>query len=112
MSAVASLARILRIQADLSYNTRALDNLTLEMDANTAKMEDQEKWEKKWEKAFDDAQDEDKCCKIGNTTYKQKGQVLSDMEADRYAHLKVKKYNEELLDELTELDMEYDSRKT
>ena len=112
MSGVASLATILRIQADLSFNTRALDNLTLEMDANTAKLEDQQKWEKKWETAFDNAQDEDKTCKIGNTTWKEKGEVLDDRRADAYAHAKVKKYNEELLDELTELDMEYDSRKT
>lgn len=112
MSGVASLATILRIQADLSFNTRALDNLTLEMDANTAKLEDQQKWEKKWETAFDNAQDEDKTCKIGNTTWKEKGEVLDDRRADAYAHAKVKKYNEELLDELTELDMDYDSRKT
>ena len=112
MAAVPSLATILRIEADLNYNTRSLDKLSLEMDANKAKLEDQEKWEKKWETAFDNAQDEDKECKIGNTTYKEKGVVLSDYEADRYAHLKVKKYDEDLLDELTELDMDYDSRKT
>ena len=112
MSAVTSLATLLRLQADLSYNTRMLDNLTLEMDANTAKLEEQQKWEKKWETAFDNAQDEDKTCKIGNTTWKAKGEVLSDARADAYAHAKVKKYNEELLDELTEKDMDYDSRKT
>ena len=110
--AVASLATLLRIQTDISYNTRQLDNLTLEMDANKAKLEEQEKWYNKWEKAFDDAQDEDKTCKIGNTTWKEKGVVLSDAKADAYAHAKVKKYDEDLLDELTELDMDYDSRKT
>ena len=110
--AVASLATLLRIQTDISYHTRQLDNLTLEMDANKAKLEEQEKWYNKWEKAFDDAQDEDKTCKIGNTTWKEKGVVLSDAKADAYAHAKVKKYDEDLLDELTELDMDYDSRKT
>ena len=112
MSAVTSLSALLRVQSDLSYNTNLLDNLTLEMDANTAKLEDQQKLYNKWEKAFDDAQDEDKTCKIGNTTWKEKGEVLSDARADAYAHAKVKKYDEELLDELTELDMDYDSRKT
>ena len=71
-----------------------------------------EKYEEKYLQAYDDAQNVDKTCKIGNKTYKEKDQVLSDKAADAYAHAKVKQYDEEVLLELAEEDMEYDSLKT
>ena len=109
--AIASLAALIRTEMDISFATRELDKLSLEMDANTAKLEEQQKWEKKWEKAFEDGQDDDKA--INSCGYhKEKGEHWSDAKADAYAHAKVKKYDEDLLDELTELDMDYDSRKT
>jgi len=75
-------------------------------------LQKQIKYEEKWENAFDDAQDVDKTCKIGNKTWKKKDEVLSDAEADRYAHAKVSQYDEALSMELFERDIEYDTMKT
>ena len=112
MSTSADLSSLLRIQADLNYNTMQLSSISQKYEATHKKLEKMQKYEDKWEQAFEDAQDVDKTCKIGNKVYKEKDQVLSDAQADAYAHAKVKQYNEEILLELTEDDMEYDSIKT
>ena len=112
MSTAASLSALLRIEADLTYNTMQLSSISQKYEATHKQLEQMEKYEEKYLQAYDDAQNVDKTCKIGNKTYKEKDQVLSDKAADAYAHAKVKQYDEALLLELAEEDMEYDSLKT
>lgn len=112
MSSVSQLATLLEKQASLNYNTMQLNHWSAKYDANATKLQKQVKYEEDWEKAFDSAQDTDKECKIGNETWKKKGEALSDADADKYAHAKVKKYDEELSLELAELDVRYDTMKT
>ena len=112
MSTAAQLGALLNTQADLNFYTMQLNYWSGKYEANSEKLEKQVKYEEKWQKAFDDAQDADKTCKIGNKTWKEKDQVLSDSAADAYAHAKVQQYDEELSLELAELDVEYDTMKT
>ena len=112
MSTAAQLGSLLNTQADLNFYTMQLNYWSGKCEANSEKLEKQVKYEEKWEAAFDDAQNADKTCKIGNKTWKEKDQVLSDKMADAYAHAKVQQYDEELSLELAELDVEYDTMKT
>ena len=108
----ALLGTLLTTNADINYYTQQQIYWSNLYDANAAKLAKQVQYEEKWERAFDDAQDVDKTCKIGNTVYKEKGKVLSDQDADNYAHKKVEQYDAELKLELEDLDMEYDTMKT
>ena len=112
MSTAAQLGSLLNTQADLNFYTMQLNYWSGKYEANSEKLQKQVKYEEKWEKAFEDAQDVDKTCKVGNKTWKEKDQVLSDKMADAYAHAKVQQYDEELSLELAELDVEYDTMKT
>ena len=112
MSTAAQLGSLLNTQADLNFYTMQLNYWSGKYEANSEKLQKQVKYEEKWEAAFDDAQNVDKTCKIGNKTWKEKDQVLSDKMADAYAHAKVQQYDEELSLELAELDVEYDTMKT
>ena len=106
------LGNYLNKNADYTYYSTQQIFYNNMYEANSAKLSKQSKYEEKWESAFDDAQNVDKTCKIGNTTWKEKDQVLSDAQADAYAHAKVKEYNEELSLELADLDLEYDTMRT
>ena len=112
MSTAAQLGTLLNTQADLNYYTMQLNFWSGKYEANSEKLQKQVKYEEKWQNAFDDAQDVDKTCKVGTKVWKEKDQVLSDKQADAYAHAKVKEYDEELSLELAELDIEYDTMKT
>ena len=89
----ALLGNLLNTNADINYYTQQSIFWNAKYEANSAKLEKQTQYETKWESAFDDAQNADKECKIGNTVWKAKDQVLNDMQADAYAHAKVKKYD-------------------
>ena len=112
MSTSADLSTLLRIERDLSYNTMQLSSISQKYEATHKALEQMTKYEEKWENAYDDAQNEDKTCKVGDKTWKEKGETLNDRMADAYAHAKVKQYDEEILQELTEKDMEYENLKT
>ncbi len=112
MSTAAQLGSLLNTQADLNYYTMQLNYWSGKYEANSEKLQKQVKYEEKWEKAYEDAQDVDKTCKVGNKTWREKDQVLSNEMADAYAHAKVEQYDEELSLELAELDVEYDTMKT
>lgn len=108
----ALLGNLLAVNADINFYTQMQLFWQHKYEANQEKLQKQIKYEEKWENAFADAQDADKTCKIGNKTWKQKDEVLSDAQADAYAHAKVKDYDEELSMELFELDVEYDTMRT
>ena len=108
----ALLGTLLNTNADINYYVQQQIYWSNKYEANAAKLAEQVKYEEKWEKAFDDAKDVDKTCKIGTVVWKKKDDVLSDVDADRYAHAKVTQYNEELKLELADLDIEYDTMKT
>ena len=108
----ALLGNLLNTNADINYYTQQSIFWNAKYEANQAKLEKQVKYEEKWESAFDDAQNADKTCKIGNTTWKAKDKVLNDAQAGLYADAKVSQYNEELSEELADLDIEYDTMKT
>ena len=112
MSTSSDLSALLGIQADLSFNTLQLSRISKKYEAIHKQLDKMTNYEEKWEKAFEDAQDVDKTCKIGNKTWKEKDQVLNDKMADAYAHAKVKEFDENILIDLTEKDMEYDAIKT
>lgn len=104
----ALLGNLLSINADINYYTQQSISWNKLYEANSAKLEDQVNYEKKWEKAFDDYMDTDK--KIDAYGFHaEKGQTRNESVADAYAHAKVKQYNEELLNELQDLDIEFDT---
>ena len=107
----ASLSTLLRIENDITFNTLQLSSISSKYDATHKKLEKMLKYEEKWQQAFEDAQDVDKTCKIGNKTWKEKDHVLSDEMADKYAHAKVQAYDEDILRQLTEEDMNFDAVK-
>lgn len=112
MTTAASLAHLLGIQSDITFYTQQQVYWSNLYESNMAKLSEQQKLEEKWTQAYDDAQDYDKTCKIGNTVYKNKDEVLSDAMAEAYADAKVTHYNEELMLDLEEKDMLYDTMQT
>ncbi len=110
MSTSSDLSALLRIQSDLNYNTLQLSSISQKYEATHKKLEKMERYEEKWQSAFEDAQDVDKTINACGFK-KEKGETFSDQKADQYAHAKVKQYDAELLLELAEEDMEYDSIK-
>ena len=71
-----------------------------------------EKYDSNSEKAYDDAFDESKAVKYRGEEFKPSGVAYNAAQAERiaikYANATVPQYNEELLDEYTALDIEYD----
>ncbi len=112
MSTASSLAALLRVQADLSYDTSRLSFVSQEYQTAHKQLQEQEKYATKWENAKDAALDPDKTCKIGNRTWKEKDEVLSEARAEEYADAKVKQFDQELYDSLCEKDVEYEALKT
>ena len=111
MATAASLAHLLGIENDINFYTQQQIYWSNKYESNQAKLSQQIKLEEKWTMAYDDAQDIDKTCKIGNTQWKGKDEVLSDAMAEEYANAKVTHYDAEMKLELEELDMEYDTMK-
>lgn len=107
----ALLGNLLCTNADINYYTQQQIFWNAKYEANSAKLEEQVKYETKWESAFDDAMNADKDLKINGKTIISKGAKVNETQADAYAHLKVKKYDEDKSLELADLDIEYDTMK-
>lgn len=107
----ALLGNLLATNADINYYTQQSIYWNAKYEANSAKLEEQVKYEEKWQNAFDSACPADKDLKIGGKVIVKEGNT-NEQIADQYAHLKVAKYDEELSLELADLDMEYDTMKT
>ncbi len=106
----ALLGNLLATNADINYYTQQSIYWNAKYEANSAKLEEQVKYEEKWQNAFDSAIDNTKSLTAGGVTVAEnnKNEVL----ADAYAHAKVAKYDEELSLELADLDIEYDTMKS
>ena len=106
----ALLGNLLNTNADINYYTQQSIFWNAKYEANSAKLEKQVKYEEKWESAFDSAIDNTKELTAGGI--KVSANNKNEMLADKYAHAKVKQYDEELSLELADLDIEYDTMKT
>lgn len=106
----ALLGNLLNTNADINYYTQQSIFWNAKYEANSAKLEKQVNYEEKWESAFDSAIDNTKELTAGGI--KVSANNKNEMLADKYAHAKVKHYDEELSLELADLDIEYDSMKT
>ena len=106
----ALLGNLLNTNADINYYTQQSVFWNAKYEANSAKLEKQVKYEEKWESAFDSAIDNTKELTVGGI--KVSANNKNEMLADKYAHAKVKQYDEELSLELADLDIEYDTMKT
>ena len=103
----ALLGNLLNTNADINYYTQQSIFWNAKYEANSAKLEKQVKYEEKWESAFDSAIDNTKELTAGGI--KVSANNKNEMLADKYAHAKVKHYDEELSLELADLDLEYDT---
>ena len=106
----ALLGNLLNTNADINYYTQQSIFWNAKYEANSAKLSKQVKYEEKWQNAFDSAIDNTKDISAGGVTVKTGNQ--NEMLADKYAHAKVKQYDEELSLELADLDIEYDTMVT
>lgn len=106
----ALLGNLLNTNADINYYTQQSIFWNAKYEANSAKLEKQTQYETKWESAFDSAIDNTRELKAGGVTICEGNK--NEMLADKYAHAKVKQYDEELSLELADLDIEYDTMKT
>ena len=106
----ALLGNLLNTNADINYYTQQSIFWNAKYEANSEKLQKQVKYEEKWEAAFDSAIDNTKEVKAGGITIAANNK--NEFLADKYAHAKVKQYDEELSLELADLDSEYDTMKT
>ncbi len=106
----ALLGNLLNTNADINYYTQQSIFWNAKMEANSAKLEKQVKYEEKWQNAFDSAIDNTKELKAGGVIVQAENR--NEVIADAYAHAKVKQYDEELSLELADLDIEYDTMVT
>ncbi len=106
----ALLGNLLNTNADINYYTQQSIFWNAKMEANSAKLEKQVKYEEKWQNAFDSAIDNTKELKASGIVVQAENQ--NEVIADAYAHAKVKQYDEELSLELADLDIEYDTMVT
>ena len=106
----ALLGNLLATNADINYYTQQSIYWNAKYEANSAKLEEQVKYEEKWQGAFDSAIDNTKSLTAGGVTVAEGNK--NEMVADAYAHAKVAKYDEELSLELADLDIEYDTMKS
>lgn len=106
----ALLGNLLNTNADINYYTQQSVFWNAKYEANEAKLSKQVKYEEKWENAFDSALDNTRELNAGGVKVAAGNQ--NEMVADKYAHAKVKEYDEELSLELADLDIEYDTMKT
>lgn len=106
----ALLGNLLNTNADINYYTQQSIFWNAKYEANSAKLEEQVKYEEKWQNAFDSAIDNTQSLTAGGITVGANNQ--NELIADKYAHAKVKQYDEELSLELADLDIEYDTMKS
>ncbi len=106
----ALLGNLLATNSDINYYTQQSIYWNAKYEANSAKLEEQVKYEEKWQDAFEDAIDNTKSLSAGGITVAEGNR--NEQIADAYAHAKVAKYDEELSLELADLDIEYDTMKS
>ena len=90
----ALLGNLLATNADINYYTQQSIYWNAKYEANSAKLEEQVKYEEKWQGAFDSAIDNTKELNAGGVRVGENNK--NEQLADAYAHAKVKQYNEEL----------------
>ena len=108
----AALGSLLTTQADYNYYIKQQMYWSNKYEANSAKLEEQVKYETQWEKAMDSATDESRTRTLTARGITVAANDFSEATARRYANAKVSQYNEELSLELADLDLEYDTMKT
>ena len=108
----ALLGNLLSVNADINFYTQQSIYWNQKYEANQKKLEAQTKLEQKWEDAYDDAYSATKDIKMNKAVFIQEGEQHNAEKAKIYADWKVEKYDEELMEELSELDVEYDKMKT
>ena len=104
----AQLLNYLGTKADIAYATQQLIYWTDKHEKNQRRLDQQTKFEEQWNKHYDDAMNVDKEIK----GIKAKGEAMCECDAIDYADSKVTQYDEDLKEELTELDINYETMKT
>ena len=106
----ALLSSLLAAGYDESYFIQQSIHWNAKYESNVEKLKTQSKYAEKYESAFDAACPAEKDLKIGGKVWVKEGNTCEQI-ADDYAHAKVQKYDEELFEELSELDVEYEAMK-
>ena len=114
MATTASLAQLLSLQNKLNFYTQEQIKYSNLLDANSSKLSKQTKYEENWNKEYDKAQDSSRssALKMNGNIFLDKEVAGTDAQAFQWAEYKVEEYDAELLLELADLDMDYDSMKT
>ena len=110
MAATAALlGTLLCTNADITFYTQQQIFWANKYEANAAKLGEQQTLEEKYWDAYDDCYyaEEDKKVKINGTPQENNNEAA----AIAYADYKVKNFDEELLNELMELDIQYETMK-
>ena len=110
MAATAALlGTLLCTNADITYYTQQQIFWANKYEANAAKLGEQQNLEEKYWDAYDDCYyaEDDKKVKINGSPQANNNEAA----AIEYANYKVKNFDEELLDELMELDVQYETMK-
>lgn len=105
----AQLGNLLRVGADINYYTQQSIYWNMLYEANSAKLQDQVKYEEKWEKAFDSATDDSRTKELKAPGYVLGANNFNLDACSQYANHKIAQYNESLSLELADLDIEYDT---
>ena len=114
MSAAASVANLLGLNADINFYTTMQLYWSRLYESNQEKLEQQAKYEQKWEEAQENAignSSEKKACHCGCEVVVEKDNQNEEL-AKAYADAKVWQYDQDLSEKLAELDIEYDTMKT
>ena len=111
MSTAANLQHLLQIRASIAYYTKESISANSQYEANSEKLSKMQTAEEKWYDAYEDA--------YGNTReLKAKGGIVvkenNTIEATQilYADAKVSDYDEYILEDLEDKDIDYDTVKT
>ena len=110
MAATAALlGTLLCTNADITFYTQQQIFWANKYEANAAKLGEQQSLEEKYWDAYDDCYyaDDEKKVKINGVEQSNNDEAA----AINYAHYKVKNFDQELLDELMNLDIEYETFK-
>lgn len=112
MSTVAAnLAGLLTTNADINYYTQQSIFWNAKYEKNLALLQEQQGYETKWEDAYDDVLNSGKEIKYKGKVYNNKDEYNDEADALKYAKAKVSQYKEEVLMELADNDIEYETMK-
>ncbi|MCQ2743732.1 MAG: hypothetical protein MJ230_02910 [bacterium] len=114
MSTAAQLGNLLMTDADINYYIQQQIYWNNKYEGNAAKLAKLVKVEENWNKQYDSAGDASRssALKMNGYVFLDKEVAGTDAQCEEWAYYKVAEYNKELLDELAELDIQYDSMKT